>query len=103
MFPFAFNTLPQPTNQLGRMPSLGALGDPHEARKQAIIAQIMGTGQAAPTSVGQGAIQAASSIAGGFALRNHNRGPFPDAPGGAQPRLAQGLMNFFGRSNGGLY
>lgn len=74
-----------------------------DQRKQAIIAQISGQGAPAPTSMGQGALQGLNSIAGGFALRNHNRGPFPDAPGGAKPSMLQGLMNFFGRGGGGLF
>lgn len=87
MQPFIFNA-PQSKN------------DP---RRQAIIAQIMGQGQAVPQTVGQGIGQGVNSLMGGFALRNHNRGPFPDAPGGAQPNMMQGLMNFFGRGGGGLY
>jgi hypothetical protein len=75
----------------------------HDQRKQAIIAMMTGQGAPSPTTMGQGAMQGASSIAGGLALRNHNRGPFPDAPGEARPSFMQGLMNFFGRGGGGLY
>lgn len=74
-----------------------------EATKQAFIRQITGQGQGAPQNYGQGMAQGINSIAGGLALRNHNRGPFPEAPGGAKPGLAQGLMNFFGKGSGGLY
>lgn len=74
-----------------------------DMRKQAIIQQITGQGAPNPTSAGQGAMQGLNSVLGGFALRNHNRGPFPDAPGGARPGFAQGLMNFFGKGGGGLY
>lgn len=72
-----------------------------DLQKQAIIQQI--TGQGTPQSYGRGVAQGINSIAGGFALRNHNRGPFPDAPGGAKPGFAQGLMNFFGAGGGGLF
>lgn len=85
---------------------LGQYNDPNVARdmrKQAIIQQITGEGAPAPTSVGQGAVQAANSILNGFALRQHNRGPFPDMPGGGKPRFLAGLANMFGGGRGGLY
>lgn len=75
----------------------------NDPRKQAIIAQITGQGQAAPQTVGQGIGQGMNSLMGGFALRNHNQGAFPDAPGGIKPSFGQGLMNFFGFGGGGLY
>lgn len=74
-----------------------------QQQKQAIMAQIMGQDAPAPNSVGQGAMQGLNSVMHGFALRNHNRGPFPDAPGGMKPGFAQGLMNFFGRGGGELF
>lgn len=80
-----------------------APSDPREARKQALIAQITGHGAPAPQSTAQGVVQGLGSIVDGFALRNLNRGPFPDAPGGAQPGFFQGLANFFRRDTGGLY
>lgn len=86
MNPFIFNA---PSNDQDR-------------RKQAIIAQITGQGQPAPMNAGQGAVQGANSLLGGFQMRQHNRGPFPDMPGGGAPNPMQGLMNFFGRG-GGLY
>jgi hypothetical protein len=77
--------------------------DGKDARKQALIAQIMGQGAPAPQTPGQGAAQGMSAVMNGFALRNQNRGAFPDAPGGAKPSFSQGLMNFFGLGGGGLY
>lgn len=74
-----------------------------DQRKQAIIQQIMGQGAPQPTNIGQGIGRGVNSLMGGLALRNHNRGPFPDAPGGAKPNPLQGLMNFFGKGGGGLY
>lgn len=73
-----------------------------DLRKQALMQQIMGQGAPSPTSPGQGMMQGLNSIAGGLGMRAHNRGPFPDAPGGAKPNFMQGLMNFFGKG-GGLY
>jgi hypothetical protein len=74
-----------------------------DARKQALIAQIMGQGAPAPQTAGQGAAQGLNSVMGGFALRNQKQGAFPVAPGGAKPSFSQGLMNFFGLGGGGLY
>lgn len=79
-----------------------ATGNEKDQRKQAIIAQIMGQGAPNPTSAGQGMAQGLSSVIGGLAMRNHNRGAFPAAPGGAKPSFQQGLMNFFGMGGGGL-
>lgn len=69
-----------------------------DARKQALIQQIMGQG--APQSTGQGAMQGLQSMLGGLQLRQHNKGPFPQAPGGATPSFATGLMNMFGKGGG---
>lgn len=77
--------------------------NPRDQRKQAIISQIMGQGAPQPMNAGQGAMNGLNSVMGGFALRNHKQGAFPTAPGGGQPGIMQGLMNFFGRGGGGLY
>lgn len=77
--------------------------DGKDQRKQAIIAKIMGQGAPAPQDAATGAMQGLNSMFGGFQLRNQNRGAFPDAPGGAKPNFAQGLMNFFGGGSGGLF
>lgn len=74
-----------------------------DLRKEAIIQQITGHGQPAPTNPTQGAIQGLTSLMGGFALRNHNQGPFPQAPEGGQIKPLQGLMNFFLGPRGGLF
>lgn len=80
-----------------------APADGKDARKQAIIAQIMGQGAPAPQSPGQGAAQGLNSIMGGLALRKQNQGAFPTVPGGTAPSFGQGLMNLFGLTHGGLY
>lgn len=72
-----------------------------DQQRQAIISQIMGHG-AQPQGVAQGAVQGLNSMMGGLALRKHDQGPFPSAPGGGRANPMQGLMNFFGRG-GGLY
>lgn len=77
--------------------------DGRDLRKQMLMRQIMGQGAPNPTSAGQGMMNGLNSIAGGLAMRNHNRGPFPGAPGGGKPNFMQGLMNFFGKGGGGLY
>lgn len=74
----------------------------NDLRRQMLMRQIMGQGAPQPTNQTQGLMQGLNSIAGGFGMRNHNRGQFPGAPGG-KPNFMQGLMNFFGKGGGGLY
>jgi hypothetical protein len=72
-----------------------------DQRKQAIIQQIMGNGAPAPSNMGQGMAHGANSLMAGLALRKHNQGAFPAAPGGGKANFLTGLMNMFG-NNGGL-
>lgn len=74
-----------------------------DMRRQMLMRLITQQGAPNPTTQTQGLMNGLNSIAGGFAMRNHNRGPFPAAPGGAKPNFMQGLMNFFGKGGGGLY
>jgi len=74
-----------------------------DRRREAIIQQIMGQGAPAPATATQGAMQGLGSLMAGFALRNHDLGPFPQAPAGGQISPFQGLINFFGGPRGGLY
>lgn len=74
-----------------------------DMRRQMLIRMITQQGAPNPTNQTQGLMNGLNSVMGGLALRNHNRGPFPDAPGGAKPNFMQGLMNFFGKGGGGLY
>lgn len=79
------------------------MNNPNDMRRQMLIRQIMGQGAPNPTTRTQGMMNGLNSLMSGFALRAHDRGPFPQAPGGAKPNFLQGLMNFFGRGGGGLY
>lgn len=75
---------------------------PASQSREALVQKVAGGGQPAPQTAAQGAIQGATSIVNGLALRQHDRGPFPEMPGGGQPGFFQGLANMFGRG-GGLY
>lgn len=82
---------------------MGRPTPPQNARREAIMQRVAQTGAPTPQTVGDGVGQALSSLGAGLELRQHNRGPFPEMPGGGRPGVFRGLANMFNISTGGLY